>query len=64
MVKHGVKIVGQGNLPSTLATNASELCQNLQNLLYHLSDKDGFKWELEEEITQGTLIVHNGNIKK
>ncbi len=65
VVKHGVKIVGQGNLPSTLATNASELyAKNLQNLLYHLSDKDGFKWELEEEITQGTLIVHNGNIKK
>lgn len=65
VVKYGVKIVGQGNLPSTLATNASELyAKNLQNLLYHLSDKDGFKWELEEEITQGTLIVHNGNIKK
>ncbi|MBK7221563.1 MAG: Re/Si-specific NAD(P)(+) transhydrogenase subunit alpha [Saprospiraceae bacterium] len=65
VVKHGVKIVGLGNLPSTLATNASELyAKNLQNLLFHLSDKDGFKWEMEEEITQGTLIVHQGNILK
>ena len=47
------------------ATNASELyaktCKT--HLLYHLSDKDGLKWELEEEITQGTSFVHNGNIK-
>ncbi|MBK8698988.1 MAG: Re/Si-specific NAD(P)(+) transhydrogenase subunit alpha [Saprospiraceae bacterium] len=65
VVKHGVKIVGTTNLPSTLATNASELyAKNLQNLLIHLSDKDGFKWDMEEEITKGTLIVHQGNTLK
>ncbi|MBK9272353.1 MAG: Re/Si-specific NAD(P)(+) transhydrogenase subunit alpha [Saprospiraceae bacterium] len=65
VVKHGVKIVGITNLPSTLATNASELyAKNLQNLLLHLADKDGFKWDLEEEITSGTLIIHNGKILK
>lgn len=65
VVKHGVKIIGTSNLPSTLATNASELyAKNLQNFLLHLSDKDGFKWDLEEEITKGTLIVHNGKMLK
>ena len=65
VVKHGVKIVGLGNLPSTLATNASELyAKNLQNLLLHLADKSEFKWDLSEEITSGTLIVHNGKILK
>ncbi|MBX7163940.1 MAG: Re/Si-specific NAD(P)(+) transhydrogenase subunit alpha [Saprospiraceae bacterium] len=65
VVKHGVKIVGLGNLPSTLATNASELyAKNLQNLLLHLADKSEFKWDLSEEITAGTLIVHNGKILK
>ena len=65
VVKHGVKIVGTSNLPSTLATNASELyAKNLQNLLLHLSDKDAFKWDMEEEITKGTLIVHLGKTLK
>jgi NAD(P) transhydrogenase subunit alpha len=65
VIKHGVKIVGLGNLPSTLATNASELyAKNIQNLIQHLSDKDGFKWDMEEEITKGTLIVHKGQILK
>lgn len=63
IVKHGVKIIGQANLPSTLANNASELyAKNVYNLLMHLATKDGFKWELEEEITKGTLIAHQGQI--
>ena len=63
VVKHGVKIIGQANLPSTLANNASELyAKNVYNLLMHLATKDGFKWELEEEITKGTLIDHQGQI--
>jgi len=65
VVKHGVKIVGITNLPSTLATNASELyAKNLQNLLMHLADSKGFKWDMEEEITKGTLIIHEGKILK
>jgi H+-translocating NAD(P) transhydrogenase subunit alpha len=61
--KHGVTIVGQSNLPSTLAQNASELyAKNIYNFLTHLSTKDGMKWELEEEITKGTLITHQQKI--
>ncbi len=63
VVKNGVTIVGQGNLPSTLAQNASELyAKNIYNFLTHLSTKDGMKWELEEEITKGTLITHQQKI--
>lgn len=62
---NGVTIIGKSNLPSTLATNASELyAKNIQNLLNHLATKDGFKWELEEEITKGTLITHKGELLK
>ncbi len=65
VTKHGVKIVGISNLPSTLATNASELyAKNLQNLLLHLSDHQGFKWDLSEDITKGTLIIHQGKMLK
>jgi NAD(P) transhydrogenase subunit alpha len=65
VVKHGVQIIGPANLPATLPQNASELyAKNIQNLLNHLATKDAFKWELEEEITKGTLICHEGRILK
>lgn len=61
VVVNGVSIIGEGNIPSLLPMNASDLYgKNIQTLLYHLADKDGFKWEMEEEITKGSLIVHNG----
>jgi H+-translocating NAD(P) transhydrogenase subunit alpha len=60
--KHGVTIVGEPNIPSLLPLNASELfAKNIQTFLLHLATKDGFKWDLEEEITKGSLIV-NSNI--
>lgn len=61
VIKHGVTIIGEANLPALVATNASELyAKNISTLLLHLANKDGFKWDLEEEITKGALITHNG----
>jgi len=61
VVKHGVKIVGETNLPSLLSQNASEgYSKNIMAFLLHLTTKDGFKWEMEEEITKGTLICKDG----
>lgn len=61
VVKHGVTIIGEGNIPSLLPLNASELyAKNIETLLLHLADKDKFKWEMDEEITKGSLIVHKG----
>lgn len=63
IVKHGVTIIGEANLPGMVATNASELyAQNISTLLLHLADKDGFKWELDEDITKGSLITHKGEL--
>lgn len=59
--KNGVTIIGEGNLPSLLPMNASDLyAKNMATLLLHLADKDAFKWEMDEEITKGSLIVHKG----
>ncbi len=59
--KHGVTIIGEGNIPSLLPMNASDLyAKNIQTLLLHLAESKGFKWEMEEEITKGSLIVHKG----
>lgn len=61
---HGVHIVGKGNLPSTMATNASELyAKNVENFLKHMATPEAFKWEMEEEITNATLITHQGQIR-
>ncbi|MBL7893455.1 MAG: Re/Si-specific NAD(P)(+) transhydrogenase subunit alpha [Bacteroidia bacterium] len=59
--KHGVTILGEGNIPSLLPMNASDLyAKNIQTLFYHLADKDKFKWEMEEDVTKGSLIVYKG----
>tara|TARA_B100001287_G_scaffold70393_1_gene58011 strand:- start:18618 stop:19754 length:1137 start_codon:yes stop_codon:yes gene_type:complete len=61
--KHNVKIVGEGNLPATLPINASELfAKNIQNFVLHLTEGGEFKWDLEDEITAGSLILKNGDI--
>lgn len=61
VVKHGVTIIGESNLPSLLPRNASELySRNLMAFLLHLAGPDQFRWELEEEITRGSLIVREG----
>jgi NAD/NADP transhydrogenase alpha subunit len=59
---NGVTIIGESNIPSLLPTNASELyARNMATFLYHLTTPEGFKWELEEEITAGSLIVYKGD---
>ena len=61
VVKNGVTIIGEGNIPSLLPLNASDLyAKNIETLLLHLADKDKFKWEMTEDNTKGSLIVHNG----
>ncbi len=62
-VTNGVTIIGVSNLASQLPVNASELyARNISTLLLHLATKDGFKWELDEEITSGSLITHQGTL--
>lgn len=62
VIKHGVTIIGESNIPSLLPMNASDLySKNISAFLLHLATPEGFKWEMEEEITKGSLIVHQGN---
>ncbi|WP_244824650.1 Re/Si-specific NAD(P)(+) transhydrogenase subunit alpha [Dyadobacter pollutisoli] len=63
VVEHGVTIIGEPNLPSLLPVNASELyAKNISTLLLHLANSSGFKWEMEEEITKGSMITHDGEL--
>ena len=62
---NNVKVIGTSMSPVSVSTNASELFgKNVYNFLIHLTDENGFKWDLEEEITDDTLIIHNGQIRK
>jgi len=59
VVKEGVTLIGESNLPSLLPLNASQLyAKNIATFLLHLATVNGFNWELDEEITKGSLIVH------
>ncbi len=66
VVKHGVKIIGTAMAPYSVATNASDLfAKNIYNFVKLLAtSKEGFKWDLEDEITEATLIIKEGEIRK
>ncbi|MBI9041477.1 Re/Si-specific NAD(P)(+) transhydrogenase subunit alpha [Lutibacter sp.] len=65
VIENGVKIIGTTIAPESVSTNASELyAKNMLNFINHLTENNEFKWELEEEITNDTLIVQNGTIRQ
>ncbi len=65
VIKDGVKIIGTTISPESVSTNASDLyAKNMYNFIMHLTKDSQFKWELDEEITDKTLIVHNGKIRQ
>lgn len=65
VIHNGVKIIGTTIAPESVSTNASDLyAKNMFNFIVHLTENNEFKWELEEEITDGTLIVQEGKIRK
>jgi NAD(P) transhydrogenase subunit alpha len=64
VVEHGVKVIGPLNLPSEMATHASQLyAKNVENLLDLLVDDEGsLKLDFEDEIVAGACITHEGEI--
>lgn len=65
VVKHGVTLVGHGNVPSRLAVDASALfAKNLLNFISPLVDKETktltFNWE--DEILKGSCVTRDGQI--
>jgi NAD(P) transhydrogenase subunit alpha len=65
VVKHGVTLVGHGNVPSRIAVDASALfAKNLLNFLTPLVDKESgalsFNWE--DEVLTGTCVTREGRI--
>ncbi len=60
---NGVTIVGHTNLPAEIPFHASQMyAKNLVTFLTHLVNEGQIELDLEDEITQGALLAHDGHI--
>jgi NAD(P) transhydrogenase subunit alpha len=63
VVANGVTILGPTNLPAAVALDASRVyARNLVNLLLHLVKDGALALDLEDEITKGALVTHDGQV--
>jgi len=63
VVKQGVTIVGPLNLASSLPTHASQMySKNVITFICHLLKDGKIELDLEDEITKGTLVAHEGKV--
>lgn len=65
--KYGVTLVGVGNIPSLMATDASQLyARNILNFIQPMIGDDGARLQinLEDEITAASLICQSGEFLK
>ncbi len=59
----GVRVVGHTNLPSEIPAHASQMyAKNLVTFLKHLVDEGKIQLDLEDEITSGALLAHDGAV--
>jgi NAD(P) transhydrogenase subunit alpha len=63
VVKHGVVINGPLNLTSTMAYHASQMyARTVTNYLLHLAKEGKIVLDLNDELTRGPLVTHQGEI--
>jgi NAD(P) transhydrogenase subunit alpha len=63
VVKHGVLIIGPLNLPSTVPYHASQMyARTVTSFLLHLLKDGRIHLDLEDELTRGPLVTHQGKI--
>jgi NAD(P) transhydrogenase subunit alpha len=65
VVEDGVKVMAPLNLPSEMATHASQLyAKNVENLLKLLVSEEGaLNLDFEDEVVAGACLTHEGEIK-
>ena len=66
VVKHGVTLVGETNLPALVAADASSLyARNVLDFLKLVITKEGtLKVDLEDDIVAACLMTHNGEVRR
>lgn len=61
--KHGVKIIGEPNLPSLVPTHSSEVyAKNLLGLVTYISKEGKVELDPANEIVKGSLITYKGEV--
>jgi proton-translocating NAD(P)+ transhydrogenase subunit alpha len=65
VVENGVKVIAPLNLPSEMATHASQLyAKNVENLLRLLVSEEGtLNIDFEDEVVAGACLTHQGEVK-
>jgi len=62
-VQHGVTIVGPVNIPSTVPYHASQMYgKNISTLLLNMTKEGQLELNMEDEITSGSMVAHQGEI--
>jgi H+-translocating NAD(P) transhydrogenase subunit alpha len=64
IVRNGVTIVGNSNLPATMPSDASKLYgKNVLNFLQLITDKEqNLKLNWEDDLVKGSCITHEGEV--
>ena len=63
VVEHGVTILGPTNLPAEIPNHASQMfSNNVTTFLLHLTNEGKLALDLQDEIVQGTLAAHDGQV--
>lgn len=64
VTEYGVTIIGHPNLPATTPADASLLySRNIQALILNMLAEGELKLDLEDEITDGALLTHDGEVR-
>jgi len=62
-VEHGVIILGPTNIPSTVPYHASQMyARTVTNYLLHLVKDGKINLDLNDELTRGPLVTHQGEV--
>jgi NAD(P) transhydrogenase subunit alpha len=65
VVKHGVRIIGPLNLPSTLPVHASQMyARNVASFVSLLVQDGALRLDFEDEIIRDTCVTHAGEVRK
>jgi NAD(P) transhydrogenase subunit alpha len=65
VVRDGVTIVGETNLPATMPIHASQMySRNVWTLLDHLISEGELVLDFDDEITRETCVTHDGRVLK
>jgi NAD(P) transhydrogenase subunit alpha len=62
-IRHGVVVVGPTNVPSTVPYHASQMyARTVTNYLKHLLKDGRTHLDLDDELTRGPLVTHQGEV--